>query len=97
MNKNIIQPLKALNDELINPQKDALDALQVSDSGAVSAVQARQDQIVAKMEEILKQMSQWDNFVDVLNQLNEIIKLQTDVKSDTDGLKKSQTEGVFDK
>jgi hypothetical protein len=97
MNKNIIEPLKALNSELLNPQKDALDALRANDSGAIAAVQARQDQIVAKEEEILKQMSQWDNFVDVLNQLNEIIKLQTEVKADTEGLKKSQAEGVFDK
>jgi hypothetical protein len=96
MNKNIIQPLKSLNDALLNPQKDALDALRPSDSSAIAAVQGRQDQIVAREEEILKQMSQWDNFVDVLNQLNEIIKLQTDVKADTEGLKKKQTEGVFD-
>jgi hypothetical protein len=97
MDKNIIQPLTALNDQLLSPQKDALDGLKVNDSGAIAAVQGRQDQIVAKMEEILKQMSQWDNFVDVLNQLNEIIKLQTDVKADTEGLKKSQAEGVFDR
>src|SRR3712207_7195606 len=40
-----------------------------------------QEQIVARMNEILKQMSQWDSFVDVINQLNEIIKLQEDRKS----------------
>ena len=97
MNKNIILPLKALNDELLAPQKDALESLQISDSGAIAAAQARQGQIVQRMEDILKQMSQWDNFVDVLNQLNEVIKLQQDVKSDTEGLKKSQAEGVFDK
>jgi hypothetical protein len=28
------------------------------------------------MQQILKQMSQWDSFVDVLNQLNAIIKVQ---------------------
>jgi hypothetical protein len=97
MNNNIIKPLKTLDLELLGPQKDALDGLHIDDSGAVAAVQARQEQIVQRMEEILKQMSQWDNFVDVLNQLNEIIKLQQDVKADTEGLRKSQTEGVFDK
>jgi hypothetical protein len=97
MNNNIIKPLKALDTELLIPQKDALDALRIDDSGAIAAVQARQAQIIARMVDILKQMSQWDNFVDVLNQLNEIIKLQTDVKTDTEGLKKTQDEGVFDK
>ena len=48
------------------------------------------------MQEILKQMSQWDSFVDVLNQLNEIIKLETNVRLSTEQMKKKQTEGVFD-
>ena len=48
------------------------------------------------MTEILKQMSQWDSFVDVINQLNEIIKLETKVKQSTEQMKKKQTEGVFD-
>ena len=49
------------------------------------------------MNEILKQMSQWDSFVDVINQLNEIIKLQDNVKRNTEQLKEKQTEGVFEK
>ena len=54
------------------------------------------EKIVATMQEILKQMSQWDSFVDVLNQLNELIKLETNVKNSTEGLKRKQTEGIFD-
>jgi hypothetical protein len=42
-------------------------------------------------------MSQWDSFVDVLNQLNEIIRVQTKVQEGTRELRKSQTEGVFDR
>ena len=57
----------------------------------------RQDQIVAQMNQILKQMSQWDSFVDVLNQLNEIIRLQEGVKVGTESLKTKQTEDIFDK
>ena len=49
------------------------------------------------MNQILKQMSQWDSFVDVLNQLNEIIRMQEGVKVGTDSLKSKQTEGIFDK
>ena len=48
------------------------------------------------MNEILKQMSQWDSFVDVINQLNEIIKLQENVRQNTEKLKEKQTEGVFE-
>jgi hypothetical protein len=48
------------------------------------------------MEEILQQMSQWDSFIDVLNQLNEIIRLENQVEQGTTQLKKHQTEGVFE-
>ena len=56
-----------------------------------------EDQIIAKMQDILKQMSQWDSFVDVLNQLNEIIRMQESVKVGTEGLKSKQADDVFDK
>jgi hypothetical protein len=49
------------------------------------------------MEAILKQMSQWDSFVDVLNQLNEIIRLQGQAQQQTDQLRKRQTEDIFTK
>ena len=52
--------------------------------------------IITKMQEILKQMSQWDSFVDVLNQLNEIIKMETNVKGSTEQMRKEQTKGIFD-
>ena len=48
------------------------------------------------MEQILKQMAQWDSFVDVLNQLNEIIRLQNQVQQGTNQLQKKQTEGIFE-
>src|SRR5205823_4873694 len=67
MEKTVLQPLKSLDTELMNPQRDALDALRAGDAGALSEVAARQDQILDRMAQILKQMSQWDSFVDVLN------------------------------
>jgi hypothetical protein len=45
---------------------------------------------------ILRQMAQWDSFIDVLNQLNEIIRLENQVEQGTNQLKRSQTERVFD-
>ena len=57
----------------------------------------REQQIIQRMDDLLKQMSQWDNFVDVLNQLNEVIRLQTTVHQETEHLKNTQDEGVFEK
>ncbi len=97
MQKKVLSPLQQLNDELLNPQKDALDGLRPGDAAGLAAAVDREDQIIDRMSLILKQMSQWDSFVDVLNQLNEIIKLQDQAQQKTTELKKKETEGIFDK
>jgi hypothetical protein len=95
MENKVITPLKQMDTDLMTPQRDALDGL--GKETKVEDAIGREDQIIAKMQEILKQMSQWDSFVDVLNQLNEIIRMQESVKVGTEGLKSKQVEGVFDK
>jgi hypothetical protein len=95
MDKNVLTPLKTMDTDLMTPQRDALDALG-KDSKVEDAL-AREDQIIATMQQILKQMSQWDSFIDVLNQLNEIIRMQEAVKVGTEGLKTKQADDVFDK
>jgi hypothetical protein len=97
MQKNVLTPLQQLNDQLLNPQKEALDNLSATDAAGLSAVETRQDRTFDQMTQILHQMSQWDSFVDVLNQLNEIIKMQDQAEQKTRELKKKETEGIFDK
>jgi hypothetical protein len=96
MESGVLSPMKAMEAELMVPQRDAFDVLRAADAQAISAAQSREDQIIIRMEEILKQMAQWDSFIDVLNQLNEIIRLENQVQQGTNALKKRQTEGVFD-
>ena len=92
----VLAPLKKLNEDVMNQQKDALDGLNPKDPKQMEAATARQQLIVDQMQEFLKQMAQWDSFVDVVNQLNEIIKLETGVHQSTDQMKKKQTEGIFE-
>jgi hypothetical protein len=97
MEGKIVRPLRDLNDADMTEQRDALDALAKGlDPQKIAEAGTRQDQIVSKMNEILKQMSQWDSFVDVLNQLNEIIRLQNNVRQNTEKLKDAEAEGVFE-
>jgi hypothetical protein len=96
METKVIKPMKGL-DELTNPQKEALDALANDDQSKLADASTRQDQILEKMRDILKNMSQWDSFVDVLNQLNEVIRIQTQVRDTTETLKNKQTESIFEK
>lgn len=92
----IVQPMKAMDAELMNPQKDALDTLSPESADAIAASAQREEQMITRMEEILRQMSQWDRLIDAINQLNEIIRLETQVNQETNKLKKQQTEGAFD-
>ncbi len=102
MERNVLAPLGALEKELIEPQAAALGALvpaggDALDPAKVQATLDRQDQIVARMKTILQQMAQWDSFVDVLNQLDQIIKLETQVEKGSERLQKKENESLFDK
>jgi hypothetical protein len=55
-----------------------------------------QQEIVDQMTKILEQMAQWENFVDVLNQLKSIVKLQSGVLESTEEEKKKRTQQLFD-
>jgi cell fate (sporulation/competence/biofilm development) regulator YmcA (YheA/YmcA/DUF963 family) len=56
----------------------------------------RQDEILKSMDQILNNMAQWDSFIDVVNQLNAVIKLEQLVKEKTEELKKKQVNSIFD-
>ena len=49
------------------------------------------------MKDVLAQMAQWDSFVDVLNQLNEVIRIQQQVKQATEQIKDKAAESLFNK
>jgi hypothetical protein len=98
MENSILRPLDALDKELMDPQRQALDKLgDASDAARVADASSRQEQIVQKMKGILKQMAQWDSFVDVLNQLNEIIRVEEGVRKTTEQIKNTEAEGLFEK
>lgn len=98
MEKNILSPMKKLHDELMSPQREALESIgQAGSNQTLADVISRQELILERMKEILKQMAQWDSFVDVLNQLNDIIRQQMKINQATNQMKSKQTEGLFDK
>jgi hypothetical protein len=104
MQNNVLTPLKGFQDELVGPQVGAMDAMTgggraegTVDAAKAQAVGEREDQIVGRMKTILQQMAQWDSFVDVLNQLDGIIKLETTVKETSEKLQHKESEDLFDK
>ena len=53
-------------------------------------------EVVTRMKTILEQMSQWESFVDVVNQVAEVIKMQQKVLKATENARESRTKEVFD-
>jgi hypothetical protein len=93
----VLKPMSELADKELAKQRRTLQSLSnQTDQKADEALQ-NQEEIVDKMKRILKGMSQWDSFIDVVNQLDAIIKLQNEVRKGTEDLKESETQSIFDK
>jgi hypothetical protein len=48
------------------------------------------------MRAILEQMSQWESFVDVVNQVAEVIRMEQGVLKATEKARESRTQEIFD-
>ena len=48
------------------------------------------------MKGILEQMSQWESFVDVVNQVAEVIRMQKDILRETEKARDTRTKEIFD-
>ena len=95
----VIDAIRQLHGEPMTQLRVALEAVAADPEGAVEPLaEARelQQEVVDKMTKILEQMAQWENFVDVLNQLKTIVKLQGGVLDATEEEKKKRTQALFD-
>ncbi len=95
----VIDPLRALNAGPIGELRGVLQSL----AGAVpkpgadpEAARRLHAGVVTGMKTILEQMSQWESFVDVVNQVAEVIKMQQNVLNATEKARESRTQDVFD-
>ncbi len=99
LQEGVIDPIKALGAGPMNQLRGVLQTLAGAGSTrGASKDEARrlQGEVVQKMKNILEQMSQWESFVDVVNQVAEVIKMEQKVLKDTEKARETRTEGVFD-
>ncbi|WP_201750076.1 hypothetical protein [Tautonia marina] len=95
----VITPIRSLS---AGPMTDLRDVLQTLGGGTpregadADTARALHETIVAQMNTILEQMSQWESFVDVVNQVAEVIKMQQSILEATEQVRDSRTEEVFD-
>lgn len=94
----VIDAIRQLHGEQLTQLHASLESLAADPQASAALVEARQRQqeVVETMQKILEQMSQWENFVDVLNQLRSILKLESSVLDATEEEKKNRTKNLFD-
>ena len=97
--ENVIAPLRELHSGLLATLGGRLDRLaagEAIDPAERDAALETQQEVVQSMQRILERMSQWESFIDVVNQLRHIIERQTELKQGTEEAQKKQTDSLFD-
>lgn len=96
---SVIQPLRELHDrplaELLKKLSSVVVADKIDEDSRESAIEA-QTETIQLMQRILDQMSQWESFVDVVNQLRHVISSQNKIRESTEQMQKQQIKDVFE-
>jgi len=99
LQSGIITPLRTLHNDLLARLRTAIDGLApdraISPDRRIAAL-ALSDQSVEAMQTILGQMALWESFIDVVNQLKQIIDRQGDLLKSTEQIDKERTDKLFD-
>ena len=93
----VTRPLARLQEQDLERQKQGLETLVSSTPESLESLIERQQTINDALKQILANMSQWDSFIDIINQVNSIIKIQEAARRMTEDLKSRQVESIFDK
>ena len=99
LREEIIDPIRALGAGPLSAFRNQVQTVANSgQSSAASTESARRlhQEVVRMMKTILAQMSQWESFVDVVNQVAEVIKIQQKVLKATEDARETRTKEVFD-
>lgn len=88
--EGVVEPLRALASGPMVRLRGLLQAASVDEARALQA------EVVDEMRVILDRMSQWESFVDVVNQVTDVIKMQERVLDETEKARETRAEEVFD-
>ena len=95
----IITPLRELHAGPVAELRVLLEQM-TAPNAAVPDLAARampiQQTVNEEMQKILDRMSQWESFVDVLNQVKQVMQLQNQVLDSTEKARSERTQKVFD-
>ena len=99
LSTTIISPLRQLHAEPLARLRQAYETLGMQQpirEASREAASTAQADTLAEMQRILSRMSQWESFVDVINQLKGVIQLQEGTLNSTQQAHEEQTGELFD-
>ena len=92
----ILEPLAKLHDQTMSNQRSALEAAANADQVRLEQLRKDQANLVKEMELLLAKMNRWDELLDAINQLTEVIDQQEQLKKKVDELIDEQIDDLFD-
>jgi len=99
LSTGIIAPLRALHDTAMGRVRTLFEQMTADPSRIpeqAPAAREAQQEVVDQMTSILSRMAQWESFVDVLNQVRQIMQLQNRVLESTEKTRLDRTNDIFD-
>ncbi len=85
LRQRAFEPLELLAEETMRDQRAGLERRLAGEEVGVPALLRTQKLVVEDMKRVLDGLAGWDSFVDLVNHLNEIIRLEEQVRGDTRG------------
>jgi hypothetical protein len=98
LQEGVVDPLRTLAAGPMPQLHAALQTLAAADAKGPAKDEARRrhGEVVTTMRRILEQMSQWESFVDVVNQVAEVIEMERKVLQQTEKARETRAQEVFD-
>jgi hypothetical protein len=99
LQEEIIDPIRALGAGELSAFRKQVQTLASSGQSAAASTESAarlHHEVLTKMKTILAQMSQWESFVDVVNQVAEVIRMEQKVLQETEKARETRTREVFD-
>jgi hypothetical protein len=99
LRQSIIEPMRAMHGGMLGKVQQNLQALlskqELSEEQLAPLVESQQ-QAVDEMQRIYNQMSQWESFIDVVNQLRNVIKSENTLLETTNKIIEERLKGLFE-
>jgi hypothetical protein len=95
----VVDPIRALSAGPVTELRGVLQSLVGTGTKAGANPEAARRlhaDVVKGMKNILEQMSQWESFVDVVNQVAEVLKMQHNVLQAAEKARETRTQEIFD-